>query len=174
MLYWSDSSPPAPGGGGRHPARAVLRALAGWRLAATYGVIPPLTGDRKTVAVFDVAWRDRGGDARAAADPADATDGLAWIALSCRHQTDDSDGGASPAPWCVAPYFPRGEFSMWYSQFVAITRRENLLPPLAQAHARSSASFDESVAHALLRRDGDADARRRRERQRGARARDPT
>mmetsp|Transcript_568 Transcript_568/g.2228 ORF Transcript_568/g.2228 Transcript_568/m.2228 type:complete len:407 (+) Transcript_568:1279-2499(+) len=47
--------------------------------------------------------------------------------------------------------FSRAEFSMWYSQIVRATRRELLLTPLAGIYAETTASWEDSVAHALLR-----------------------
>ena len=159
VLYWSDSSPPSPRR--RRPAPRARRVARARRLAAR--------GDVRRDPAADGRPQDRRGLRRRVARPQrrrrayrprPASDRRPRVDRRCRtHQTDDSDGGASPAPWCVAPYFPRGEFSMWYSQFVAITRRENLLPPLAQAHARSSASFDESVAPRCCGSDDDADGR---------------
>lgn len=133
LLYWEGAVPLL-----LLPLRSALRVLTGWRLAASYGVIPPSTGVRKVVAVFDVGWHLNGS--------------MHWSTLPYRHQVYDGVVGvARPPPWCVTPFFPRAEFSMWYTQRNHLVRRELLLAPLAATHARTSASWEESVAHALLR-----------------------
>ena len=107
----------------------MLRVLTGWRLAHSYGVIPPeaATTPHKMVTLFEVSWQ-----------------GGPTSTLPLRYMPWHK--GAT-VPWCVAPWMPRFEFFRWYMPGYM----EELLPPLAAAHARSSDAFELSVAYALMR-----------------------